>query len=91
MMGQEFVPRYSSRDARYVVGGATTQKDSAQSLNWFTGEADVSPAGNAQRNVNEKPYSWRNKVYRLTERNVVYAATAPECAHLTLFQLRESS
>lgn len=57
MTGQEFVPRYSSRDARYVAGGATTQKDSAQSLNWSTEEVDVSPVGNAQRNVNEKPYS----------------------------------
>ncbi len=63
MTGQEFVPRYSSRDAHYVVGGATTQKDNAQSLNWFTGEADVSPAENAQKNVNEKPYSWQNKAY----------------------------
>jgi hypothetical protein len=56
MMGLEFAPRFSLRDAHYVVGGAIIQRDRTLSLSWFTGKTDATAAVNAQEVADERPY-----------------------------------
>jgi hypothetical protein len=56
MMDQESALQYFSRDARYVVGGAITQKDKMLSLSWFIGKTGVLAVMNVRRAASEKRY-----------------------------------
>jgi hypothetical protein len=47
MTDQESAPPFFLKDARYVVGGATTLKDRTVSLNWFTEKTGALAVANA--------------------------------------------